>query len=246
MAIQDIVKSVFRRFGIDVVRYVPTCERPFPVLPMLIRDYVGRKTSRPFRFVQVGASDGLTTDPLHELVVELKLTGILIEPLPDKFEELKRNYEFQSQLRFENIAVARNGGRQTIYRVKTDTGAPVGLQGSASFDPQHVLRQVSRAGLGEPTRHIAQVEVPTLTLEQVLARHQFTHVDLLQIDTEGFDFEVVKLAIESGIYPDIINYEYVHLPPKARLECRLLLAAHNYSFMDVGMDTLAVRTPILD
>ena len=43
-------------------------------------------------FLEIGAMDGKSFDLLHEMIHRYKWTGVLVEPLPDLFEELKNNY----------------------------------------------------------------------------------------------------------------------------------------------------------
>jgi len=37
--------------------------------------------------------DGAAYDPLHEFVARYGWRGLLVEPLPDMFEQLRRTYE---------------------------------------------------------------------------------------------------------------------------------------------------------
>ena len=46
-----------------------------------------------FFFVQIGANDGINHDPLHEYVTKYNLSGLVVEPQPDVFELLRKNYE---------------------------------------------------------------------------------------------------------------------------------------------------------
>ncbi len=87
MSIKMAVKSMLRSFGADIVRFAPELNRPFPVLPFLLKEQLSR--SEPFFFIQVGANDGVLDDPIRALILEYRLAGLLIEPLPDIFEKLK-------------------------------------------------------------------------------------------------------------------------------------------------------------
>jgi hypothetical protein len=80
-----------------------------------------------------------------------------------------------------------------------------------------------------------------LTLSSLLRKHGISDVGLLQIDTEGFDCRIVQSAIRSGLRPAIINYEHNHVRSTEQAACKRLLMEHGYDFVDVGIDTLAVR-----
>lgn len=122
MSFKTFIKSIFRRSGFDIVRFVPELNRPFAILPLLIKEQIA--TGEPFFFVQVGANDGVWDDPLHDLVLEFHLSGLLIEPLPDIFDKLKHNYRDQPQLLFENVAILSRDGDVPIHRVRNDVDLP--------------------------------------------------------------------------------------------------------------------------
>lgn len=227
-----ILRSQLRSWGFDVVRWTPELNSPFPVLPLLVRERLARKTG--FFIVQVGANDGVLDDPIRDLVLAHRLPGLLIEPLPDLYEKLKANYAGQDQLAFENTAVLPAEGEVTIHRVRPDAEVAAHWHGIASFSRANLLAQ------GVPDRHIAAQQVRGEPLGTIAKRHRITDVDLLQVDTEGYDFEVIKSAFAGGLRPAIINYEHCWLPPKTRHACKELLMQRGYDFVEVGKDTLAV------
>lgn len=233
----DLIRSRLRGLGYDVVRWTPEFNKPFAVLPLLVRERLA--TGRPFFFVQVGANDGVLDDPIRELVIRHRLPGLLIEPLPDMFEKLQANYTGQSQLAFENMAVLSREGRITLHRVQRDAPVHAHWHGIASFSKQNLLTQ------GVPAQYIQPYEVPGAPLGSILRRHGVAEIGLLQVDTEGYDYEVVKSAFDAGLRPEIINYEHCWLPPTTRHACKLLLDRMGYEFVETGKDTVAVRQAAL-
>jgi hypothetical protein len=81
------------------------------------------------------------------------------------------------------------------------------------------------------------------TLPSLLEKHSIKDVTLLQVDTEGYDYRVVKSALEAGIRPKLINYEHVHLNQADRLACKLMLYNAGYRFAEVVTDTLCYLNP---
>ncbi|MFY9287282.1 MAG: FkbM family methyltransferase, partial [Alphaproteobacteria bacterium] len=57
-------------------------------------------------FIQIGAMDGVSYDPIHKHVKKQKWKGLLFEPIPDMFVKLQNNYRDCSGLTFVNAAIA--------------------------------------------------------------------------------------------------------------------------------------------
>ena len=88
--LRKTIRLILRRLGYDVVRFEEKFENPFDLLDLVVRDYLSK--NEDFYFVQIGASNGIRSDKLYTLICEFHLKGLLVEPLPDQFEELKQYY----------------------------------------------------------------------------------------------------------------------------------------------------------
>ena len=231
--IVSAVKRALRRAGFDLVRYTPPLDRPFEVLPLVVRERLALDPE--FFFVQIGANDGVHADPLRDLIVRHDLAGILVEPVPEAFAALVANYRACHRLRFEKVAIGAREGTVPLYRVRPGTEGPPFWFAIASFDRTVLTRHEI------PDMYIEALPVPTITLPALLARHDVTRLDLLQIDAEGHDGVIVREALTAGLRPRIINYESIHMPPAERYAVKQLLAEQGYRFIDVERDTLALR-----
>lgn len=232
-----ILRSALRKSGYDFVRYADVPVRPFDVLRLLVGSRIA--AGKSVKFVQIGANDGVRSDPIRELILQYHLPGLLVEPLPDLFASLRLNYAGQPGLAFEQCAIGDADGEATIYRVRPNPEFPTWLQGLASFDKEHLSSR--KFGFPGLEQHVESVQVPMLTFPSLLRKHGLQELDFLQVDTEGYDCHIVESAIRTGLRPAIINYEFVHTLPAARAHCKQMLADHGYAFVDVGRDTLAVR-----
>jgi FkbM family methyltransferase len=231
--IKLFLKTTLRRYGFDIVRYAEVPNHSFPVLPLLVKDQLEKNES--FYFIQIGANDGVLDDPLRELIIGHHLSGLLIEPLPDMFDKLRFNYKDQPQLIFENVAISTEESNFPMYRVNGDASVPLEWHGMASFNKKHLLDEKV------PDACIETCSVRTVPLKSLIGKYQITNINLLQVDTEGYDGQIVLSTLRAGIIPKIINYEHVHLSSSTRLECKVLLAEKRYCFIEVGKDTLAVQ-----
>ena len=185
-----------------------------------------------FFFVQIGANDGVSHDPIRQYIERFRWRGILVEPQPNVFERLKRNYASQPQLSFENAALAAHGESAILYSVVADDATT----GMASFDRSLLTKQLP---LGTK---VLELSVPTLTLDALLRKHAVSSIHLLQIDAEGYDFEIIKMVDFSRVRPSVIHYEHRHLHESDRQACEELLAVNGYRVHLGHVDTTAVRT----
>jgi len=232
---KSLIRWLLRRLGYAIIRDVDMPKSPFAVLDLVVGSRVA-SGEKPI-VVQIGANDGVRGDPVRPLILRYGLSGLLVEPLPDLFAHLRANYVGHPNLKFEQCAVGDYDGQVPLYRVRPDPALPEWLQGIASLDRNHL----TEFGFPEFDKYVEEVTVPILTISSLLRKHGISEVGLLQIDTEGFDCRIVQSAIRAGWRPDIINYEHLHTRAIEQAACKRLLAESGYDFLDVGIDTLAVR-----
>lgn len=212
-------------------------------------DQLDTATSEVF-FVQIGAMDGRSFDPIHEFVRKNHWRGLLVEPLPDLFEELKGAYRGYDGLIFENVAIAEAPGNRQMYRVAPgavrDGSVPDWAKGVASFfDDRNALggRGVSEEAFQRIRPHILTQTVVCDTLGNLLQKHEVTRIDVFQVDVEGYDYEVLKQLGFKDFKPLIIRIEWCNLPDKEKDLSIELLRRHGYRTRLVSddLDLLAWR-----
>lgn len=181
-------------------------------------------------FVEVGANDGKSNDPLYPIVTEYGLHGTAIEPQPDAFSRLEKTYEGTNVL-CVNAAI----GEGTLFVVKEKYKSDANwsrVSGIASFRKEVISRTIrNKIPKGaNPDDYIEQIVVQSIELPQ--------GADIYQIDCEGYDYEVVR-RIDFSQKPAIINYERAHLSPESERACHDLLRSHGYRWFNHGIDTCA-------
>lgn len=199
------------------------------------------------RFIQVGANDGVYVDPLRRYVQRFGWRGILVEPQPDVFARLRENYRDQAQqLIFENLAIAPDRQQVVLYRVPGHSAEA----GRASLNPLSVssLRPdvVARQG-GVTSRALERVVVPAVRLDELIERHGFDSIDLLQIDCEGYDAEVLRSIDLDRHRPRLIQFEHGHIPRPQLTALEHRLHSHGYRLLYGGRfaDSLAMPEEVL-
>ena len=167
---------------------------------------------------------------------------VVVEPIPSTFAKLQQAYAGVPNVQAIQAALARTDGSATIYKVKEGAAAMDAYWSIllASFDKAHLLKH----GLKE--HEVESIQVPSLTLRTLLARCGLTCVDVLQVDTEGFDAEVVKMALELEMLPGFISFENIHLDNTARRDVFARLEAADYRWTHDSWNTLAVHSGVLE
>lgn len=203
-----------------------------------------------FTFVQIGAHEGKEGDPLRDCIRALVLRGVLVEPQPGPFAALRANYADQPQLSFEQAVIAEEDGTARFYRVDPQFWRRHGLNpGSdseiSSLKPEQIRFHVELFGgakLAErEAEYLAWDDLPALTLATLLAKHGLPAPDLVQIDAEGFDYDIVRM-IDWSRPPALVHYETVHLGEADRIACWNLLRAKGYRLHATdSYNTLAIR-----
>jgi FkbM family methyltransferase len=182
-------------------------------------------------FIQIGAFDGVSSDPLHFYVRRGLLKGCLVEPQADAFEKLRANYAGCAGLSFKRAAIGAQSGTSTLYRVRPGTAGPKWLPQIASFRKEVLLKHASRVpGLEQA---VLVETVPAVTFDDLLTELRVTP-DIVVIDTEGYDFEVIKLLNVPLRKPSIILYEDKHLRVEDQMACLQLLASVGYLMAKSG------------
>ena len=176
---------------------------------------------------QIGAHDGRTGDPIRGFITRHNPRGVLLEPQKAVFERLKQTYN-GSRLHLENTAISRESGPRTLYRSDAD---PSG-QG-ASFDENIALSHMRKYGGTEVTAETVQC----VTLGQLAENYPLP--DILIIDTEGFDFEIIKMY-DFSRPPQLLLYEHHHL--EDRMACARYVSERGYKLAVTGINTLGWLT----
>lgn len=191
------------------------------------------------RYLQVGAFDGVSGDPIYPLIERHAMQGILIEPQKDAFERLKTNYAHFQNFRFVNAAIADHDGHANLFRIKPGARGPGWLHQIATFDRDVLMWHAHMVPNLESMIETEQVRC--LTFETLFKKIGIDGVDLLQVDAEGFDAEILRLFGIPVRKPAIVRFEHKHLSIADHEKSIGLLTSQGYRVAASGSDTLAYR-----
>jgi FkbM family methyltransferase len=227
-----------------------------PLLPLheTLHAYADVKKARgePTFCVQVGANDGKTNDPVHRYLTGYGWRGLLVEPLVDVFQqELTKTYSGYANVTLVNAALAPSNGSLPLYRVSVSRAR--WATGLSSFRRDNLENHIANGyiekkakaeGVALPANTddwIESVAVRTTTVSDLLGENKVGAFDVLCIDTEGFDFEILKLFDFKTYRPDFVLFESKNLADDDYVAAKKMLTDAGYSLYWDNGDTFAVR-----
>nr|MBA2430544.1 FkbM family methyltransferase [Chthoniobacterales bacterium] len=190
--------------------------------------------------VQIGANDGFTGDPIRALLAGRgqRWRGVLVEPVAHLHARLGELYRENARLRVERAAIGETDGTVEIHRLRTGPAESLWLEQLASLD-EAVLRESARQ-FGVKNLEVISERVPAITVATLLQRHHITSLDLLIIDTEGWDWRILRQFDLATLGPKLILFEHQHLRSEERVEAHHFLRQHRYDWAETPEgDTLA-------
>lgn len=190
--------------------------------------------------LQIGACDGITSDSIYSYI---KLGGVdayLVEPSKVNFERLSEFYSSTENATLINVAIADKDEKRNFYSIKDegrwkDSGAARQL---ASFYKEQVLKNALES-------EIQTEEINCLTLQSVVNKYNIKNLEVLVVDTEGYDGEIVKMAMIQNVKPNFIAFENAQLvqnySQKELDDLYALLGKNGYVWTHDRINTLAIK-----
>ena len=204
--------------------------------------------------VQIGANDGLKRDPLHKYIRRDRWRGVLVEPQRRVFEEWLAPLHARNPLiETVNAALGPEDGETELWCVAFSEAR--WATGLATFDRAHLQevlemdharREAAEEGVvipADPDSRVRPTRVQVVSPTTLLANAGLETLDLLFIDTEGFDFEVIKLFDVANTQPRMVVWENDHLSEEDSAACTKHLQGAGYQVAHLGPNSCAVREP---
>ena len=219
------------RRGIDVVKWKRANER--------LHSYAQLRGSE-FTVVQIGANDGVHSDPVRPFVEQYGWKGVLVEPVPDHYHRLQETYAGHKNISLVNSAISDQEGVRTMYAaLDLPDGRGNPLRGKDSFDYETVAKHDLQ--VSDVDAFIEPIDVPTMRLETLLEQQAVECIDYLAVDTEGHDGVVLSQLDMDRYRPKFILFEHCHLGPEENDEIASNLERFGYQSTRMRRDTFAER-----
>ena len=178
------------------------------------------------QLIQIGANDGKRFDILNKFIKLNKTKAILIEPIKKNFEDLKFNYRKLKYVKLENLAISVNNEINYLFKVNEKYLKYYGdhVPGITSFNKLHLINH------GIKKNHITKEKVNSSSIKKIIYKYNLKNLDLLYIDTEGYDGKIVLDFLNIRLFNTIIIFEYIHIDNKIfeKVIKKLLLSKYKF------------------
>lgn len=215
-----------------------------------------QRAARPFRFIEVGANDGVRfSDRVMGYVDRYAWTGVLLEPVPGHFHALRKAYAKLvakgRQLVFLNHAISDDRKPLVIYSAGPPQLLGSWARGVFSVDKAHVQKHldwylsklpVAKAAQIRKNTFITSESVQATTFDAIRREHRLpSFVEYLQIDVEGMDLAMLRsydLQHHGALF---LQYEWAHLGPERNAQAIDYVRQAGYNTVVTGGDVVAVN-----
>jgi FkbM family methyltransferase len=156
-------------------------------------------------FFQIGTNNG--NDLFRELVIKEKPDMvILVEPNKLLINEIKQNYNNIENVHIYNNAIYYNDDEVIELYIAAKNGI-IGTRADNGiiYDSGHfTLLPMNDWG---NKNDMVKITSTGITFDKICSSHGITNIDYLQIDTEGFDSEIIKMIDLSKYKINRIRFE---------------------------------------
>lgn len=199
---------------------------------------LGKFRHQDVTFCVVGANDGVTNDHLYPFAKRFRWKGILVEPVPPYFAELKKAYEGLPVV-LENVAIHRTESKMTIHFLDAaKANLPAWAKGVGSFDKSKLETLSELPQRGDA---LTQIEVDCFPLKTVVERSGLDRIDVFMVDVEGYDAEIVRQIDFDAWKVRVVIFEHKLLSKEDMADCLALLDSHGFKRVQDRYDVIATR-----
>ena len=180
--------------------------------------------------LQIGANDGKRFDELNYFIKKYKIKSVLVEPVDKYFNELKINYANLEYVKIENSAISVDDEIAYLFVVneKYINKYDEHVKGLNSFDINHLIKHDVKR------KHIEKRKITSQTILSLIEKYSIKELDLLYVDTEGYDGKIVYEFVVKAKLKPIIIFEYIHIENKFFTKLINLLNEEKFKFFSIN------------
>jgi FkbM family methyltransferase len=157
--------------------------------------------------IQIGANDGQRFDALSFFIKKYNTSSLLVEPITTNFKQLNDKYINSSFIKLEHSAISVDNEISFLYKVdeKFLYLYENHIPGITSFNKSHLLTH------GVKNKHIVKENVNSISIKDLIKKHDIKFLDLFFVDAEGYDGKIILDFLKIENFSSILIFEYIHI-----------------------------------
>lgn len=202
----------------------------------------------------IGANDGITDDTLSGYTLGFNWKAIYVEPLPEHIAKLKQNISksYKSgRARIAEVALSEIEGDLDFAYIPDDVitknNLDPNIKGMSGFYPP-------RNGFAsDPVTKVlfdqyhVKTKIPVIPISKLCEEYYIDHIDYIQCDTEGHDYDILKHFNFQKYKPKMLKVEIGSIDNDTQIKFFKLFADNNYTVAPTGhQDAIAIHNDHLD
>lgn len=199
---------------------------------------------KKINFIQIGANDGKRFDPIHEFIKYNKanVSGYVVEPVNDYFIDLCKTYKDYPNITPLKLAIHNTLSETIIYKIakEYEKKVPEFALGIASFNSDHHIKT------NIPSEFLIEEKVKCLSFNDLMDKYNIKDLNLLVLDTEGYDYNILMNIDFDKVSPSIIHFEHGLKSGTMTMEqfeeLKTLLYKKDYQIFVSEADVTAIKT----
>lgn len=193
-------------------------------------------------------------DPALQFLEHIPLwRKVFVEPMPTAFAQLKNNVAKWPNSQAINVAVSDGNKQEAVTQLFCleealhdgwENTIPTWLRSLPDGHPDKQLfktwaNQVCSLNSQHVRNHFpaepqAVINVTALSFSRLVSKYNLRNVHVLLIDTESYDFKVLRQMALVGFRPLLIVWEHVHISKEEQLAALEFVRSHCYAAFDLN------------
>ena len=229
--IKKNIKKIINALGFDLIRYDNEVKNLN--FDQIIKQKLIKKN--PIIF-DVGANEGQSIEKYLKILNNPIIHSF--EPIPSVFDIMEKKFHSNKKIYLNNCALGNKREEKTInITKKTENSSFYNINLKTDW-----LKKRSKQYNTTQKGYLEKREiVPIITLDQYCKKHKINRIDLLKIDTQGYEIEVLSGAKnlikenKIGIIVSEIMFDNVYDKHLSFSDIEKKLLPHNFRFVGINL-----------
>ena len=164
-----------------------------------ILDFFFKKKKDGF-VVDIGAADGVSNSNSRKLILD-GWSGLLVEPNPNNYNKLVNLYNENDKIKILNVGCSFENGNDLIFYVDQNDE----FEQLSTFSLEQVQKCKEIYGC-----EFVEKKIDVVKTSDIFSKNNISKINFLSVDTESFDYNVIKGIDFEKVEIDLICVEHLN------------------------------------